>query len=148
MPRSRGVWESQIYFSIISHTKQSIHWPWDIIPTFWVGSLEDSVMCQNIIVVLPKSKNALISFSCSIVKQQHRRVSIKGSSVPSCPIWCNPLISTEGCTLSHKCGERHGIETVGKLYSDKIIPFQQPKNQFGHLDSTFFNIYRAVVYYK
>ena len=45
--------------------------------------------------------NIIIQFSCFIVKQLHRRLSIEGLSLPSCPIWGNPSLSAGGRSLSN-----------------------------------------------
>ena len=48
-------------------------------------------------------------------------------------IWCNPILSAGGCTISNKTWQRLGITTVGQIFSDKILPFQHLKNEFGLL---------------
>ncbi|KAF3835908.1 hypothetical protein F7725_028466 [Dissostichus mawsoni] len=85
----------------------------------------------------PSMDNTIIRFSCSIVKQLHRRLNIEGLSLPSCPIWSNPCLSAGGGTLSNNIWQKAGITTIGQIYRDQTLPFQQLKNQYGLSDSSF-----------
>ncbi|KAF3854220.1 hypothetical protein F7725_022275, partial [Dissostichus mawsoni] len=85
----------------------------------------------------PSMDNTIIRFSCSIVKQLHRRLNIEGLSLPSCPIWSNPCLSAGGGTLSNNIWQKAGITTIGQIYRDQTLPFQQLKKQYGLSDSSF-----------
>ena len=109
----------------------SSDWQWleqSIMPVNENISLSSMWYCPKPPLILI---NIIIQFSCFVVKQLHRRLSIEGLSLPSCPIWGNPSLSAGGRTLSNKIWQRAGIITVGQIYRDQTLPFQQLKNQYG-----------------
>ncbi len=81
--------------------------------------------------------NIIIGFSRSIVKLVYRRLGLKTISLPSCPIWFNPVLSVGGRPLKNDIWQRYGIETVGQIFKDKMLQFEQLQNQFGRPDSSF-----------
>ena len=136
----------QYYLSF--NAKYPLSWAYN--NDFPIGSwqwLEQSVMPENGNITLasmwycpkppPLLNNIIIQFSCSIVKQLHRRLGIEGLSLPSCPIWGNPILSAGGRTLRNNIWQRAGIMSVGQIYKDHTLPFQQLKNQYGLLHSSF-----------
>ena len=84
--------------------------------------------------------NPIIQFSCFCVKQLQKRLGIQGLSLPSCPIWDNPILSAGGRSLHSNIWQRAGITTVGQIYTGQIVPLQELKNQFG-LSNTSFLVY-------
>lgn len=85
-----------------------------------------------------KLDHLLIEFSCEIVKAIHKRLSINGMSLPSCPIWNNPLLTAGGKTLAESSWQHHNVTQVGQIVRDgNIILFDELKIQFGLNDSAF-----------
>ncbi|KAF3848865.1 hypothetical protein F7725_015362 [Dissostichus mawsoni] len=46
-------------------------------------------------------------------------------------------LSAGGGTLSNNIWQKAGITTIGQIYRDQTLPFQQLKNQYGLSDSSF-----------
>ena len=96
-----------------------------------------------------KIDNSLIDFSCEIVKAVHKQMLIDGSSLPSCPIWNNPLLTAGGRTLTDNTWQQHNITQVGQVVRDgDIIPFKEIKIQFGLNDSAYFQYFQLKSIFK
>lgn len=107
--------------------------------------LEERIMSEHRYVSLasmwycPKPPTALdsviIRFSCSIVKMMRRRFGVKGLSLPSCPMWHNPLFTAGENTLNNRLWHSHGISSIGQIVKDDILHFSQVKADLGLSDT-------------
>lgn len=83
-------------------------------------------------------KNPLLKFSCEIVTILHKRLSFNGYSLPSCPLWHNPLFTAGGKTLKDMVWQQHNLKQVGQIVDNgKMITFNNLKTQFGLTDFHF-----------
>lgn len=84
-------------------------------------------------------QNPLISFSCEIAKVIHKRLKINGSSLPSCPVWNNPLFTAGGQPLVNDKWKSKNIQSLGQLlHEGEMVPFQQLKTLFNLNNSDSF----------
>ena len=82
--------------------------------------------------------NPIIRCSIGIVKLVHRRLGIVGSSLPSCPLWSNPLISAGGLPLNISAMKNGGLHTLGQIVKNNtMIPFSEMLSKFNMNNSSF-----------
>uniref|UniRef100_A0A668APH5 Reverse transcriptase zinc-binding domain-containing protein n=1 Tax=Myripristis murdjan TaxID=586833 RepID=A0A668APH5_9TELE len=83
-------------------------------------------------------KNAIIDFSCEITKIIHKKCAINGLTLPSCPLWQNPLFSAGGKMLSNEIWISHNIKSLDQIIKQgKIISFNKLKTKFALNDTCF-----------
>lgn len=88
----------------------------------------------------PKSNlnNPLIQFSISVVKSVQRRLGITGISLPSCPLWKNPIFTAGGNPLNNIHMQAHDIQHIGQIVKNNIItPFTVLMEHFNLNKSLF-----------
>lgn len=88
----------------------------------------------------PPSKldNPIIRFSCEVIKKLHGKLGIKGTSLPSCPLWNNPLLSVTGNPLADRVWQRQNIFKLGQVTSDgSLLTLDVLKAKFGLGNNSF-----------
>lgn len=106
------------FFHIISRA-ESIQHPAVAISPFKNKTSLSSLWCllltRNRYIMVDnkwRNSNPLILHSCDLAKNYHRRFSISSLSLPSCPIWKNPLFT--GGWIFNKIWQ--GEKSRAKLY--------------------------------
>ncbi len=86
----------------------------------------------------PKLENPIIKFTCDIVKKIHSNLGISGISLPSCPLWDNPLLSIGGNPLSDKAWQRLNIHRLGQVLKEgSMLSLTELKANFGLSSNSF-----------
>lgn len=70
---------------------------------------------------LASLNNPMIKFSISITKTLHKRLGITGASLPSCPLWKNPLFFAGGYPLNNIAMQDCNLHNVGQIIKDNNI---------------------------
>ncbi len=63
-------------------------------------------------------KNPIILFSCKIARTLHKQLQINGLSLPSCPIWQNPLFMAGGKPISNDTWQNKSISELGQILNN------------------------------
>ena len=85
-----------------------------------------------------KLENPIIKFTCDIVKKIHSNLGTSGISLPSCPLWNNPLLSIGGNPLSDIAWQNLNIHRLSQVLRDgSMLPLTTLKANFGLSGSSF-----------
>lgn len=93
----------------------------------------------------PKTTNninsPLIPFSGDIIKMLHKYFRFNGKSLPSCPLWSNPLFMAGKRILKNKVWQQNNIQNISQLIINgkNIIAFSDLKKEYRINDAEMFN---------
>ena len=82
--------------------------------------------------------NPIFQFSCEVARSLQKLLVFQGISLPSCPVWLNPILTAGGKCLSNKAWQTKGIDRVDKIVKDgEMIPFNELKDLYDLRNSDF-----------